>query len=66
MAKFLPVIQVTKDNVYDLIVVSGFQPYDDVYRDIPDSGSTCQTLIRKSSRSYSRPPHTRRPGMSYN
>jgi D-xylose transport system substrate-binding protein len=35
LAKFLPVIQVTKDNVYDLIVVSGFQPYDDVYRDIP-------------------------------
>jgi D-xylose transport system substrate-binding protein len=35
LAKFLPVIQVTKDNVYDLIVKSGFQPYDDVYRDIP-------------------------------
>ena len=35
MANFLPVIQVTKDNVYDLIVKSGFQSYDDVYRDIP-------------------------------
>jgi len=35
MAYFLPVVQVTKDNVYDLIVKSKFQPYDDVYRDIP-------------------------------
>jgi len=34
-ALFLPVVQVTKDNVYDLIVKSGFQSYDDVYRDIP-------------------------------
>ncbi len=33
--QFLPVVQVTKDNVYDLIVKSGFQSYDDVYRDIP-------------------------------
>ena len=33
---FLPVQQVTKDNVYDLIVKSGFQSYDDVYRDIPE------------------------------
>jgi D-xylose transport system substrate-binding protein len=32
---FLPVVQVTKDNVYEQIVVSGFQPYDSVYRDIP-------------------------------
>ncbi len=36
-ALFLPVQQVTKDNVYELIVKSGFQPYDDVYRDIPES-----------------------------
>ena len=36
-ALFLPVVQVNKDNVYDLIVVSGFQSYDDVYRDIPES-----------------------------
>jgi D-xylose transport system substrate-binding protein len=33
---FLPVQQVTKDNVYELIVESGFQSYDDVYRDIPE------------------------------
>ncbi|BAJ63739.1 D-xylose ABC transporter substrate-binding protein [Anaerolinea thermophila] len=33
---FLPVSQVTKDNVYDLVVKSGFQKYDDVYRDIPE------------------------------
>jgi len=36
-ANFLPVVQVTKDNVYDVIVLSCFQPYDDVYRDIPDA-----------------------------
>ncbi len=36
-ALFLPVQQVTKDNVYDLIVKSCFQKYDDVYRDIPAS-----------------------------
>jgi len=35
MCNFLPVQQVTKDNVFDLIVKSGFQSYDDVYRDIP-------------------------------
>jgi D-xylose transport system substrate-binding protein len=35
-ALFLPVEQVTKDNVYELIVKSCFQPYDDVYRDIPE------------------------------
>ncbi len=34
-AAFLPVVQVTKDNVYDLIVKSGFQSYDNVYRGIP-------------------------------
>ncbi len=33
---FLPVYQVNADNVYDLVVVSGFQSYDDVYRDIPE------------------------------
>jgi D-xylose transport system substrate-binding protein len=31
---FLPVQQVNKDNVYELIVKSCFQPYDDVYRDV--------------------------------
>jgi D-xylose transport system substrate-binding protein len=36
-ANFLPVVQVTQDNVYELIVKSCFQPYDDVYRDIPDA-----------------------------
>jgi D-xylose transport system substrate-binding protein len=35
MANFLEVKQVNKDNVYDLIVKSCFQPYEDVYRDIP-------------------------------
>lgn len=35
MADFLPVVQVTKDNVYDVVVKSGFQTFDDVYRDIP-------------------------------
>jgi len=35
--KFLPVYQVNKDNVYDMVVKSGFQTYDDVYRDIPDA-----------------------------
>jgi len=34
--QFLPVVQVTKDNVYDVVVKSGFQSYDDVYRDIPE------------------------------
>jgi D-xylose transport system substrate-binding protein len=36
MANFLPVVQVTKDNVYDVVVKSGFQSYDDVYRGIPE------------------------------
>lgn len=31
---FLPVEQVNKSNVYDLVVKSLFQPYDEVYRDI--------------------------------
>ncbi|KAB8144107.1 sugar ABC transporter substrate-binding protein [Chloroflexia bacterium SDU3-3] len=35
-ALFLPVKQVTKANVYDEIVKSSFQSYDDVYRDIPE------------------------------
>jgi D-xylose transport system substrate-binding protein len=33
---FLEVQQVNKDNVFDLVVKSGFQSYDDVYRDIPE------------------------------
>ena len=32
---FLPVVQVDKNNVYDVVVKSGFQKYDAVYRDIP-------------------------------
>jgi D-xylose transport system substrate-binding protein len=36
-AYFLPVVQVTKANVFDEIVKSGFQPYDSVYRDIPEA-----------------------------
>jgi len=36
-AVFLPVVQVTKDNVYDIVVKSGFQSYDEVYQDIPDA-----------------------------
>ncbi len=36
MANFLPVVQVTKDNVYEVVVKSGFQKYDDVYRGIPE------------------------------
>ncbi len=36
MANFLPVVQVTKANVYDVVVKSGFQSYDDVYRGIPE------------------------------
>jgi D-xylose transport system substrate-binding protein len=35
MADFLPVVQVTKDNIYDVVVKSCFQKYDDIYRDIP-------------------------------
>jgi D-xylose transport system substrate-binding protein len=29
-------VQVTADNVFDVVVVSGFQTYEDVYRDIPE------------------------------
>jgi D-xylose transport system substrate-binding protein len=35
MAAFLPVVQITKANVYDQIVKSGFQSYDQVYRNVP-------------------------------
>ena len=34
---FLEVQQVNKENIYDLVVVSGFQSYDDIYRDIPEA-----------------------------
>ncbi len=34
--KFLEVVSVDKDNVYDEIILSGFQSYDVVYKDIPE------------------------------
>jgi D-xylose transport system substrate-binding protein len=34
MAKFLPVTEVNKDNLFDAVVVSGFASYDDVYKDV--------------------------------
>lgn len=34
--KFLKVFGVDKDSVYDLIIKSGFQDYDKVYKDIPE------------------------------
>jgi D-xylose transport system substrate-binding protein len=37
MAKYLPVTEVSIDNLYEAVVVSGFQPYDDVYQDIPEA-----------------------------
>jgi len=33
--KFLKVVGVDKTNVYDEIIKSGFQSYDNVYKDIP-------------------------------
>lgn len=36
MAKYLPVTQVTIDNLYEEVVLSGFQSYEDVYQDIPE------------------------------
>jgi D-xylose transport system substrate-binding protein len=35
MANFLPVVEVTKANVFDVVVKSGFQTYDAVYRNVP-------------------------------
>lgn len=34
--RFLKVVGIDKDNLYEVIVRSGFQKYDDVYRDIPE------------------------------
>jgi D-xylose transport system substrate-binding protein len=34
-ALFLPVVEVTKANVFDVVVKSGFQTYDNVYRNVP-------------------------------
>lgn len=33
---FLPVVQVDASNVYEEVILTGFQPYDEVYRDIPE------------------------------
>lgn len=33
---FLPVVQVTKDNLYDVVIKSGFQKWEEVYKDIPE------------------------------
>lgn len=33
--KFLEVVQVNKENVYDVIVKGGFQKWEDVYKDVP-------------------------------
>ena len=33
--KFLKVVEVDKGNVYDEVIKSGFQAYDEVYKDIP-------------------------------
>lgn len=37
LAKYLPVTQVTLENLYEEVVLSGFQSYEDVYQDIPES-----------------------------
>lgn len=34
--KFLPVVRVTKDNLYDVIIKSGFQKWEEIYKDIPE------------------------------
>ncbi|MBN1698843.1 MAG: substrate-binding domain-containing protein [Spirochaetales bacterium] len=34
--KFLEVVQVTKDNLYDVVIKSGFQKWEEVYKDIPE------------------------------
>jgi D-xylose transport system substrate-binding protein len=34
--KYLPTTIVDKSNVYDVIIKAGFQPYDEVYADIPE------------------------------
>lgn len=32
---FLPVVRVTKDNLYDVVIKTKFQPYDEVYKNVP-------------------------------
>jgi D-xylose transport system substrate-binding protein len=33
---FLPVVRVTQKNLYDVVIKSKFQPYDEVYKDVPE------------------------------
>jgi D-xylose transport system substrate-binding protein len=33
---FLPVVRVTKDNLYDVVIKSGFQKWEEIYKDIPE------------------------------
>jgi D-xylose transport system substrate-binding protein len=35
--KFLPVIQINKTNIYDVMIKSGFKKYDEIYSDIPEN-----------------------------
>ncbi len=35
--RFLEVVGATKDNLYDVIVKSGYQSYDDVYKGVPEA-----------------------------
>jgi len=35
--KFLEVVGATKDNLYEVIVKSGYQSYDDVYKGVPEA-----------------------------
>lgn len=35
LCKFLPVTRVTAKNLYDIVIKSGFQSYDEIYKDIP-------------------------------
>jgi len=32
---FIPVVEVDKFNVYEQVVASGYQPYDEIYRNVP-------------------------------
>ncbi len=34
--RFLPVVKVTEDNVYEEVILTGFQPYDEVYANVPE------------------------------
>ncbi|HDK27447.1 MAG TPA: D-xylose transporter subunit XylF, partial [Candidatus Atribacteria bacterium] len=34
--KFLKVVGVDKESMYDVVIKSGFQEYDEVYKDVPE------------------------------